>query len=136
LPINEIQASAPPVLNLAPLRQVSHSLAASSCSCRSSHPFGRARFAFSRIAGIQPDPAHPRRFLYQLVRGLPAVPRHHASGSQSKAQRIRLVLKIKNNLARHKRLQGFSLLYAIDSKGTLRKTIPTKQQKHAQQSAR
>lgn len=105
-------------------------------SSRSSHPFGRARFAFSRVAGIQPNPAHPSRLLYQLMRGLPTVPRHHASGSQSKAQSIRLVLEIKNNLARHKRLQGLPPLYAIDSKGTLRKTVPTKQQKHAKQSAK
>ena len=72
------------------------------------HSFWASRLGLPRITRIQPDAAHPSRLLHQFARRLRALTRHYIPGRQREPQRIRLILKIKHNLARHKLLPGSS----------------------------
>src|SRR5580704_16634586 len=66
----------------------------------------------ARIGVVQPDSRDPGGLLNQRVGGVWAFARHDRTGGKCEPQRIRLVFKIQNHLARHGNLRGYRLRHS------------------------
>ncbi len=78
---------------------------------------GRSRGAFRRtgllalsgVDGVQADAGDAGGFLDEVVGGANAVSGHHGTCGQCETQRVRLIIKVQNDLPRHRTLPGSEL---------------------------
>ena len=68
----------------------------------SGNSFGVGVPDFSFVGRVETDARNSRCFLDEIVRGPISVAGHDRTGGQGKAQGVRLVLKIQNDLTRHR----------------------------------